>query len=150
MFGQTPFRLEPGAGAQHYKTYSILQPKSTHTRVVRCEDVECAAYQHGWKTTLDVSTSLGTQQAQFITRRSGRKYTLEQTGSQLTFTFPQGQQCFSEHRVKVDRPALYVVRGGDHRGNPAGIRPVQHTSPDNWVDDFANHQQRVADARKRG
>jgi hypothetical protein len=45
--------------------------------------------------------------------------------------------------VPLERPELYVVRGGDWRGNPRGeVR--RHSGPDSWVNDFAEHQDRIA------
>jgi hypothetical protein len=50
----------------------------------------------------------------------------------------------------LDRAPLYVVRDGDHRGNPRGTRDRLHQNPGNWVDDFATHQQAIADEIKKG
>ena len=66
------------------------------------------------------------------------------------FTFEAGQTCFVEHRVPLEREPLYVVRDGDWRGNPRGTAPRIHTRPDDWVDDFAEHQQRLADRFEQG
>lgn len=150
MAGQMINRILPQGRPGDYKTYSIASPIATHTREARCEEVECDAHANGWVSAIDVSTDLGSKQANYIRLHSGRHISSTQTdGTVVRFTFPAGQQCFAEHRVSLERPALFIVRGGDWRGNPAGIRPVQRKAED-WVDDFATHQQRVADAVKKG
>jgi hypothetical protein len=142
-------RLSPAGQPADYKTYAIASPIETHTRAATCQEVECLAYQNGWITEIDVSTTLGQNQAAYIQHRSGRSYSVEQNGSQVKLTFPAGQECFHPHRVALDRPAIFVVRDGDWRGNPRGTSPVIRT-PDDWVDDFANHQISVANQIERG
>lgn len=143
------FRLTPAGRPEQYKTYSILSPVSTHTRQVECSEVECEAHANGWVSRVDVSTDLGIRQAVYIRKSSGRVFKATQEGTIISFTFPAGQRCFAEHRVGIDRPPLYLVRGGDWRGNPHRIPVVEH-KPEDWVDDFATHQQRVADAVQKG
>jgi hypothetical protein len=145
-----PFRLQPALPVTAYKTYQVLMPKSTHTRPARCEEVECAAHQRGWVTRVDVTTELGQAQARYIRNQAGRAFTTAQLpGNIVAFQFPAGQQCFAEHRVSLERPALYVVRDGDWRGNPTGRR-MQHASDRDWVDDFGEHQLNLKDRIERG
>lgn len=70
------------------------------------------------------------------------------------FEFPAGQVCFASgneaHRVPLERQPLYLVRGGDWRGNPRGTPGRQHARPEDWVDDFATHQQQLDDTLRRG
>lgn len=142
-----PPQLPPGA----MKTYQVLAPGSTHYRSATCEEVGCAAYSQGWRTTLDLSTELGQRQAEYIRKESGRKYSEERPdGVVATFFFEPGQRCFARHRVRVGRPEIYVVREGDWRGNPRGISPRRHTRPEHWVEDFGEHQQKLADRLKEG
>lgn len=69
------------------------------------------------------------------------------------FSFEAGQEPFSgpqhEHTVPIGRPELFIVRGGDWRGNPTGEHR-QHTRPEDWVDDFANNQLSVAQQIQKG
>lgn len=135
------------------QTYAIHRPAETHSRPASCAEVECAAYAHGWVTTIDEGTDLGRDQALWIRAGSRRRFTEARTPLGLTaFTFPAEQPCFdaAAHRVPLDRPALYVVKGGDWRGNPRRIPVRRHTSADSWVDDFAEHQQQLADAQNSG
>jgi hypothetical protein len=100
---------------------------------------------------VDESTDLGRTQAAWIRARSARSFTEARTEAGLTaFTFPPEQRCFAadEHRVQLERPALYVVRGGDWRAHLGNIR--RHRSAEDWRDDFGEHQQRLAEAQQRG
>lgn len=151
MIGGQPFRILPAAPPDAFKTYAVSSPVATHTRVATCREVECQHYLAGWVTTVDLGTDLGKRQAGYIAAKSGRAFTREGVpGTMLMrFTFPPGQKCFSEHRVPLDRPALYVVRGGDWRGNPRGDTRLFKRAED-WVDDFAEHQSKIIQARGRG
>ncbi len=146
--GQQVFRPEIRLGPEHYKTYAVVAPVATHFRVASCAEVNCPAYQNGWRTTVLADSP----QAQYIRAKSGRSFTtMPQPGGMVAFTFAAGQVCFraSEHRVPLGREPLFIVRGGDHRGNPRGTAPVTRRAED-WVDDFATHQQGIADAIERG
>lgn len=145
-------RIEPAAPPAAYRTYAITAPRQTHWRAATCAEVGCAAHTHGWTTTVDISTELGQGQAYYIRRESGRSYTEETTGPGLVrFTFGPGQRCFRSdtHRVRTGRPEIFVVRGGDWRGNPVGDKR-QHTRAEHWVEDFAEHQDRIASRQQRG
>lgn len=144
-----PFRLDPQGPVHAYKTYALSSPLTSHTRVATCEEVDCLNYANGWKTVLDVSTGHGQEASRYIAHHSGRRYRAVQQGDTITFYFPPGQQCFTEHRLPLHREPLYVVRGGDWRGNPTGER-MKHVRAADWVEDFALHQQRVADQHEKG
>jgi hypothetical protein len=142
------FRIDPQTGPEAYKTYQIVAPRSTHYRPATCREVECDGYRNGFRTIVPADSL----QAQYIRAKSGRAFVEQPGGPGLAeFSFAPGQQCFraSEHRIALDREPFYVVRDGDYRGNPFGTRPLQRRAVD-WVDDFATHQQNVADARQRG
>jgi hypothetical protein len=133
-----------------YQTFQIKSPKATHFRPATCAEVECQAAEHGWRSTIDENTVLGQQQAFYIRKQSGRKFTEERNELGLTvFTFANGQECFAQHETRVQRPELYFVRGGDFRGNPTGERR-QHQKAEHWVEEFAENQQRIIDAQERG
>lgn len=151
MFGQQPNRIQPAAPASLYKTYAIASPVDTHTRPGTCEEAECLAFQHGWVTRVDTSTELGKQQSEYVESKvHGRVYKQQEDGPIVAYRFLPGQQCFaSPHRVALERPAFFIVRDGDHRGNPRGTAPVSR-SVDDWVDDFANHQAALRDLQEKG
>lgn len=144
-------RLNPLMPAGAYKTYQIASPLSTHWFTVSCEDAECGNYLRGWMTTIDERTELGKKQAHYIRSLSGRSFTAEVNAVGMTeFTFRPGQPCFQEHKERGERPELYLVKGGDHRGNPRRIAPQRHTKPEHWVEDFAEHQDKLSTEIEKG
>jgi hypothetical protein len=142
-----PFRIAPQLPASAYKTYAISSPLSTHYRDGTCDEAGCLAHRHGWQTSVDEATDLGQRQAHYIRKLSGRRFTERRTELGLTaFTFEAGQRCFATpHKVPLGRPEIYVVRGGDWRGDPTrGEATRVHSGPDAWVNDFGEHQDRLA------
>jgi hypothetical protein len=147
---QTTFRLDPAMPVTAYKTYQVAAPLATHYRTARCEEVDCGQQANGWASPIDESTDLGKQQAWYIRNQSGRRYRENRNllPGLTVFEFEPGQQCFAEHHVPLDRPALYVVRDGDWRGNPTGR--TARRRPDDWVDDFATHQDKLKTELEKG
>jgi len=139
------FYLEPQGSVTDYKTYQIAQPKTPHTRIADCQAAGCLAYEFGWRTIVPMLSA----QADYIRNHSGRKFREEPGGDgTAVFTFYPEQQCFTEHHVE-DRPQLFAVRDGDHRGNPTGRRRL-HTNGKYWVEDFAEHQDRLKTQLEKG
>jgi len=141
-------RIQPLLPAAAMQTYQVVSPLTTHWRAATCQEVGCEHHERGWATTvLPGSLEEGT------IRSSGRRWVVEERTEDgfLRFTFPPGQPCFraSTHRVLLDRQELFLRRGGDWRGNPTG-EVYRHTRPDDWIDDFGTHQQRIADQIQRG
>lgn len=144
-------RLPPVGPAGAYKTYALSAPVATHFREGTCTEAGCQARANGWRTAIDEATGLGQGQAHYIRSMSGRRFTEERLRSGLTaFTFEAGQECFDTHRVALERDPLFLVRGGDWRGNPTGLPPLLHSSGTAWVDDFGEHQERIAEEYERG
>lgn len=145
------FRIDPSLPAAAYKTYQIVSPISTHFRPATCDEVSCPNQANGWRTAVDETADLGQGQAHYIRKDSGRRFAEHRDSAGLTvFEFAPGQQCFAEHKLSLERPERYLVRGGDHRGNPLRVQPVVHTKPEFWVEDFAGHQQYIADQIEKG
>jgi hypothetical protein len=142
------FRPEPLLSVDKMKTYEISAPIGSHTRRARCEEVQCEANLKGWISVFDISTELGARQAKYVRELSRRTFKLREALPMIHLTFPPGQQCFAGHRVPLDRPAFFIVRDGDNRGNPT--RRTVSLRPVDWVDDFATHQRRIADVHERG
>ena len=139
-------RIQPQGEVHRYQTYSITAGSDV-TVVAACKDVGCPHWAHGWETTVDERTSLGQAQAAYIRTRSGRTQTERKTAEGLTvFRFEAFQRCFQEHRT---RPDVFTRRHGDWRGNPSG-QSYQHTHAMDWVEDFAENQQRLNDAIQKG
>lgn len=130
-----------------YKTYSIHAPIRTHFRKATCAEVDCPDYTNGWRVRLEI---LNAEQQVWV-RQTGRRFTeLPVRQGETYLVFEAGQPCFraTEHRARVEREELYVIRDGDTRGNPTGR--VDRVSGQQWNDDFGEHQQRLADLQKEG
>ncbi|MGA5435481.1 hypothetical protein ACPCIZ_12905 [Streptomyces cellulosae] len=135
------FRLQPQGPAHAYTTYSVKSPIATHWRKATCEESGCQAYTHGWRVRKETLTP----ELLHTATTSGRKYTELNVGPGETYlVYEAGQSCFAQatHRVPLDRPELYIVRGGDWRGNPRGESRV-HTKPEHWLEDLHEHTDRI-------
>ncbi|TVZ96523.1 hypothetical protein [Streptomyces sp. BK340] len=142
-------RIQPQMGAEAYKTYSIVAPPSTHFRKATCAETDCPDYLNGWRVRVEGLEPEMVHAA----KTSGRKYNEVRIAEGETWLyFEAGQPCFraSEHRLRLDRPELYLVRDGDWRGNPRGTKTRMHQRPELWVEDFGEHQQNIADQIERG
>ena len=116
-----------------------------------CEEVECDQYARGWAMKLDLGTELGQRQAHYIKHSSGRAYKIaEQRDGLVTLHFQSGQKCFQQHYRSLERDPLFRVKGGDKRGNPLRVPTRTHTKPEHWVEEFAENQDRIAEAQKKG
>jgi hypothetical protein len=151
--GAVIFRLDPLMPVHAYKTYGLSMPLRTHWRPATCEEAGCAQYRQGWVTTCDLGTELGQKQAHYIRHDRSRRAAEQSVNDRLVkFTFAPGQDCFrsGDHKVPLERPAVFSVRGGDWRGNPTGVPARLHKRAEDWVEDFALHQDRLATAAKEG
>lgn len=144
-------RVQPRLDPQHFQTFQVTAPISTHTRVATCEEVECDMYLRGWGMKLDLQTELGQKQAYYIKHQSGRSYrVVRQADGLVELEFAANQPCFKEHRVRTDRPEIYRVKGGDHRGNPLKTLTRVHKRPEFWVEEFAEHQDKINRVIEKG
>lgn len=137
-------RIQSPLQAHQVKSYQV----SSKRRPASCQEAGCAHYLMGWRTIVPADSP----QAYYIRSGSGRKFTEElQPGGLVEFTFEAGQQCFSSstHTVPEEGNERYVERGGDWRGNPRGEVRV-HRNADDWVDSFANHQDKLATRLEQG
>ena len=137
-----PLALPPEA----VQSYRIHSPRDTAVKTA-CEQAGCQWWSTGWDTKVDERTPLGQFQASYIRTEAGRSFREMRTADGLTvFRFDPYQRCFDDH---VTLPERFLVVGGDWRGNPRGERRV-HARADDWVEDFAEHQQVLKDALDRG
>lgn len=151
--GAVLFRLEPLMPPQAYKTYSMRMPVTSHWRPATCDEAGCEHYRSGWVTTVDVSTELGRAQYAYLMADRTRRPGVQKVSEHLfKFVYGPGFRCFrsGDHRVQVGRDALFVVTGGDWRGNPMNVPARVHRRAEDWVDDFATHQDRLATAIQKG
>ncbi len=172
-------RIDPALPVQMVKTYGIDAPLATHWRKATCVEVSCKAHTDGWITMIpesmipespidmigatgaDASTAVhkanlrrlkdqDEARAYYIRHLSGREFTDHIDESGITvFDFPPDQDCFEGHKIRIDRPEIFEVRGGDWRGNPTRESRI-HDRPDDWVEDFALHQDEIATRIERG
>lgn len=129
------------------KTYVAAVPLATHWRRATCEEVQCGAFLRGWRTTV----AYGSDKAEYIRKHSGRRFTETRDEVLAVFEFEPGQQCFaaSEHRLPLERDPIFRVRDGDRRGNPSG-RVITFPGARDFVDDFAENMQSVAEMHQKG
>lgn len=142
------FRIQPAMPAHAYKTFAMVSPIETHMRQATCEEVGCDHYTRGWRVHVEALTP----ELLHAAKTAGRRYREEHVADGQTYlVFEPGQPCFkaATHRAPIGRPPLFVVRDGDYRGNPRGT-PSRQLRPDQWVDDFATHQDKLADEFKKG
>jgi hypothetical protein len=140
-------RPAPALPVGTMQTFSIRVPEVTHYRPASCAEVDCPNYLHGWRIRVEGLTAELLHEA----RNYGHHRQLDVAEGETWLVYEAGQPCFqaSTHRVRLDRPELYVVRGGDWRGNPTQ-RVLRHSGPDPWLDDFQTNQQTLADLEKKG
>ena|ERR1700752_699238 len=139
---------EPAMRPDQYVTYSMHAPLRTHHRPATCAEAGCQAYAKGFKMGFDLSDPEKAKAAEWIRLHSGRKFTVDESiPGKVILSFPSGQSCFQSHTVSLEREPLYVVRGGDRRAR-VGSRKV--FTPENWVDNFANHQDRLYTRQQQG
>lgn len=144
-------RIKPAMPSSAMVTFAISAPMETHTVPATCVEVECVQYARGWRMRIDLGTDLGRRQAQYIKHESGRSYTVvDQRDGLVTLEFKGGQPCFRDHRKPIGRPERFLVKGGDYRGNPLGIKTREHTKPEFWVEEFAENQERLKTQIERG
>lgn len=142
-------RIQPQMPASAYKTYELAAPVATHWRKATCAEIDCPRYLNGWRVHVE---QIGPE-LEHAAKTSGRRYQeLRVAEGQTYLVFEAGQPCFqmSEHRKRIEKPELYVVRDGDWRGNPRRTEARQHARPELWVEDFAEHQQGLARVQERG
>lgn len=141
--------IEPRMGPESYKSYVLAQPLSTHWRRATCEEIGCPDWTHGWRVRVE---GLSAEKLYLARTEGGRHRELRIAEGETWLEFEAGQPCFraSQHRAPLGRAPLYVVRDGDARGNPRGTKARLHQKAGFWVEDFAEHQQTLADAQQRG
>jgi hypothetical protein len=134
-------RVAPALPVHAVKTYQMAQPLATHWRPATCAEVECPNYLNGWRVRVEGLPP----QLLHAAAHSGRRHSRLDAGEGETWlVFEAGQPCFaaSAHRIPAGRPLRFFERGGDWRGNPRGER--RELNQADWVDSFANHQDRLA------
>lgn len=132
------------------QTFQVAAPGRTHWRPATCPEVECPRYLNGWHTTLDPIAQADLVHA---VRTSGRRPArVFHDAGLVTFVFDPGTVCFdaSTHRIRLDRPELYLVKGGSPARPDPTARVVRHTMPAHWVEHFQEQNDHVITLANRG
>lgn len=150
--------------AHAVKTYEIDRPRDTHSRPATCAEKGCSAHRNGWVTVADEATAEGARVAALVRRVARpvsarlasavaarvRRYVETREGTVVRFTFGPGQECFEPHTIELERPALYIVRDGDFRGNPRRSDPIRFRDGASWVESSMEHQAGLAAEYQKG
>ena len=137
------------------QTYRVASPRSTHTRPATCVEYGCKERRSGWTTVVPAGSpdprAYTADYVRAVARGDidgiRRPCTERRAGDGLVaFTFPPETTCFrqSTHRVSLERPEFYLVRGGDWRGSTGLIR--RHVGPraaEHWVEDMSTSLAKV-------
>lgn len=141
-------RIQPLLPVQKMQTYRIARPVATHTRPATCEEVGCPDFLKGWITRLPIGDPrIALLKDAAAGRVDGlKREMLDVTGidsAESEFLFNPGSPCLkaTTHRIGIDRPEIYLVRGGDWRANTGLIR--RHTRPEHWVEDMQENLEAV-------
>lgn len=137
--------IKPLMPKHNYKTFALRQPIHTHTRKATCQEVDCEHFHNGWN--LPVS---GLDAAMLhAVKVTGRKYVEKKILSETYLVFEPGQQCFTVHRVPLERdPFMFIGRG--HHSAFVARKPDQVGSTVEWVERFAEHQDNIVREINKG
>jgi len=115
------FRMSRARAVQGGRGMAYLRDPA-YWREATCQEVECSHRQRGWQTTLDLSPvqdpgELGLNRARYnyIREKSGRHFTEQWVGAEVTFMFPAGQTCFRQHQLPVERDPVFIHVPGPGR-----------------------------------
>jgi hypothetical protein len=118
--------------------YRLKKRPQPGARELRCEDAGCEAYYApgGWSFRVPLVREDLIREV----RESGRKYTVHVGPAEVEFTFPPGTRCFRRHYVD------WVEKFGV----PNRYGETVRTTPELWVEQFGENQQRLAEIQARG
>lgn len=149
------YRPEPNLPVHAYKTYTLSAPIKSHFRRATCAEADCIAYREGWTIPLaGIDPKL-----EYIARHSGKRFREAELAGGKYLVFEPGQDCFRmhDHFVSLEREPFYLVGRGDWRAKNSEFaarrwerEARQHANGEDWVDDFANHQDRINTVVERG
>lgn len=143
-------RVPEKAPARMYTTFGIRAPRSTHWVPATCEEVQCQNYVRGFRTSMDESKPVGEGNAKLLRADKTRtKKEYKDEYNMTIFEYPPGTKCFNTHTKRLEKPEIYIVRDGDHRGNPKGTPTRTHTKAEFWTEEFSEVQDKIKKALER-
>ncbi len=142
-------RRSPLMGPNAYKTYALR----ALFRPANCIEIDCENYLKGW--TFKVDHLRADPRLEHAVRNSRKKFVEKELSGEMYLVFEPGQMCFAVKSHKKQReqdPLLFVARGDWRTYLPkTGLPPEpRRMKPDDWVDDFANHQDKINTLIARG
>lgn len=118
--------------------YRLKKRPQPGARPLTCEDAGCEAYYApgGWSFRVPLVRKDLIREVQ----ESGRKYTVNVGPAEVEFVFPPGTRCFRGH----------VADWVEKFGAPNRHGVVVRTTPELWVEQLGENQQRLAEVQARG
>lgn len=138
-------RFPQKGNPNEYSTFSIHAPLATHWRKATCQEVDCPEYRNGWGLRVEHHDAA----VLYAAEHSGRKfYRKEVSPGENWLVFEAGQKCFQaeNHRKKIERDDVFVLRRGDFRR----YEDPHKLSSQSWVDSFGENQENINAAIQRG
>jgi hypothetical protein len=131
-----------------YQSYVLDRPRTSRFWVkATCQEVSCPDWMYGWRVDVAVLS-----EANWADIRAARySYELlDIVDGYKQLVFEAGQPCFraSTHERWTMAEPLYLVKPG--RGGVYLGRGRQHTRGIDWVEDFAEHTDKVVSRVARG
>lgn len=142
------FRPEPALPVSAMQTHLIAAPWATHWRPASCEEVGCLNFHNGWMIAITGLDDGDMWQLEHCGRRYRRA---EVEGHGPVYVYEPGQPCFlaSQHRLRLDRPELFVVRRGDWRTSAreasAAGQLTKFSGADAWADHLHGHLEKITE-----
>jgi hypothetical protein len=145
-----------------HTNFRIRQREQDNFRPITCAQAECEAFRNGWVTIVSANMA---DQVRTIARDTGRHFVEAPGGPGLVaFTFPPGQEGFKggdhDHVERIDVVQTFSKQDGHAEigvnsrrqaewfWQPSGDR--RKLSAQTWVDDFGEHQERLAAEAQKG
>jgi hypothetical protein len=118
-----------------------------------CEEIDCPHWTNGWAATAipgseDWGLIIAACEGRVDDRRRMPASREVLPDGMVRLWFPPGQPCFKASTHRVPWSARWYHRDGDIRGNPSGL-VVAHADARSWVDEFGEHQMRLAEQHRR-
>jgi len=132
------------SGYEGRQKFQIATPLETHWGKALCDKETCKKFTEGWRITVDRElvmpngTKFGEAQYQYIKYKSDRHFTETiLPENKVLFLFPPGQQCFEQHKRKIEgKMALFNRRVGREANGIITTRSAHQNTlePQQYID----------------